>query len=221
MDFSWVAIDPLVILDAKGDLIAGTGADAFSRLAVGTNGQVLTADSTAGAGVAWATPGGALNISQIATGNINSGTSVVISSLTQDFLYLVISGVTWATADAQLQLLINGSTSSVYYQQGFDVGSGSPTAGRVIYTGTSLALGVSTTYNSTNNNYGVVLQNCKSTGFTNYDVISGVITTASSTTRGTVVNGIFTTAAQVTSLTINNSGGRTFNGTGTYTLYGA
>jgi hypothetical protein len=42
-------------IDAKGDLIAGTGADAFSRLGVGTNGQVLTADSTASTGLAWAT----------------------------------------------------------------------------------------------------------------------------------------------------------------------
>jgi len=41
-------------IDAKGDLIAGTGADAFSRLAVGTNGQVLTADSTAATGLKWA-----------------------------------------------------------------------------------------------------------------------------------------------------------------------
>lgn len=46
-------------IDAKGDLIAGTGADAFSRLAVGTNGQFLSADSTAGTGLAWvAAPSG-------------------------------------------------------------------------------------------------------------------------------------------------------------------
>ena len=42
-------------IDAKGDLIAGTGADAFDRLAVGTNGQVLTADSTVATGLKWAT----------------------------------------------------------------------------------------------------------------------------------------------------------------------
>jgi hypothetical protein len=46
-------------IDAKGDLIAGTGADAFSRLGVGTNDQVLTADSTAATGLKWATPSGA------------------------------------------------------------------------------------------------------------------------------------------------------------------
>lgn len=45
-------------IDAKGDLVPGTGADTFARLAVGTNGQVLTADSTAATGVAWATPSG-------------------------------------------------------------------------------------------------------------------------------------------------------------------
>jgi hypothetical protein len=44
-------------IDAKGDLIAGTGADTFSRLAVGTNNQVLTADSTTATGLKWAAAG--------------------------------------------------------------------------------------------------------------------------------------------------------------------
>lgn len=45
---------PASIVDAKGDLIAATAADTVSRLAVGTNGQVLTADSTAATGMKWA-----------------------------------------------------------------------------------------------------------------------------------------------------------------------
>ena len=40
-------------IDAKGDLVAGTGADAFARLAVGTNGQVLKANSAAATGLEW------------------------------------------------------------------------------------------------------------------------------------------------------------------------
>jgi hypothetical protein len=44
------------IVDAKGDLIGATAADTPARLAVGTNGQILTADSTAATGLAWATP---------------------------------------------------------------------------------------------------------------------------------------------------------------------
>jgi hypothetical protein len=43
-------------IDAKGDLVAGTGADAFARLGVGTNGQVLTADSAETTGLKWTTP---------------------------------------------------------------------------------------------------------------------------------------------------------------------
>jgi len=43
----------------KGDLVAATAASTISRLGVGTNGQVLTADSTAATGIKWATPSGA------------------------------------------------------------------------------------------------------------------------------------------------------------------
>lgn len=49
---------PAAIVDAKGDLLAGTGNDAVGRVAAGTNGQVLTADSSAAAGVSWQTVGG-------------------------------------------------------------------------------------------------------------------------------------------------------------------
>jgi hypothetical protein len=41
------------IVDAKGDLIAATAADTVNRLAVGSNDQVLVADSAASTGLAW------------------------------------------------------------------------------------------------------------------------------------------------------------------------
>jgi hypothetical protein len=41
------------IVDAKGDLIVATAADQVNRLAVGSNDQILVADSTATSGVAW------------------------------------------------------------------------------------------------------------------------------------------------------------------------
>jgi hypothetical protein len=62
MDFTWVAQDDSnaiqnAIVDAKGDLIAATADNTPARLAVGTNGQILTADSTAATGLKWAAAG--------------------------------------------------------------------------------------------------------------------------------------------------------------------
>jgi hypothetical protein len=45
-------------LTAKGDLYVATGAGVVARLAVGTDGQVLTADAAVSAGVKWAAVGG-------------------------------------------------------------------------------------------------------------------------------------------------------------------
>lgn len=46
---------PKSLVDAKGDLLVATANDTVARLAVGTNGQVLEADSAAASGVAWKT----------------------------------------------------------------------------------------------------------------------------------------------------------------------
>lgn len=46
------------LLDAKGDLVVASAADAAARLPVGADGQVLTADAAAAAGVKWAAVSG-------------------------------------------------------------------------------------------------------------------------------------------------------------------
>jgi hypothetical protein len=48
------AIDK-TLFDAKGDILVATAADTPGKLTVGTNGQYLQADSTAGTGLKWAT----------------------------------------------------------------------------------------------------------------------------------------------------------------------
>lgn len=66
-------IQPTVV-DAKGDLLVGVAADSVSRLAVGSNDQVLTADSSTATGLKWATPSGG-KVVQIVYGNTTTATS--------------------------------------------------------------------------------------------------------------------------------------------------
>lgn len=58
LDFTWVTTDDAnaiqnAIVDAKGDLITATAADTPARLAVGSNGDTLVADSAATTGLRW------------------------------------------------------------------------------------------------------------------------------------------------------------------------
>ena len=53
------------IVDAKGDIIAATAADTLSRLAVGANNTVLTADSSTATGLKWAAPGSSGKVLQV------------------------------------------------------------------------------------------------------------------------------------------------------------
>lgn len=88
LDFTW-ATDasgiPATIFDAKGDLIAATAADTAARLAVGTNGQVLTADSAQATGLKWATPAGG-KVLQVVQGTTTTSTTIVSTSWTSTSL---------------------------------------------------------------------------------------------------------------------------------------
>lgn len=107
-------------IDAKGDLIAGTGADAFSRLAVGTNGQVLTADSTAATGLKWATASAGMSLINTLTmsGTGTGGASIdnVFTSAYEHYkLIMFMTGNSGATTNISMALRASGSTTTANY----------------------------------------------------------------------------------------------------------
>jgi hypothetical protein len=71
----------LSLVDAKGDLVVATGDNALTRLAVGTNGHVLTADSAQASGVKWAAAaGGGGGIVAIRQQYVTSGNPTIPST---------------------------------------------------------------------------------------------------------------------------------------------
>lgn len=119
LDFTWVAQDDSnaiqnAIVDAKGDLIAATAADTPARLAVGSNGQVLTADSTAATGLKWAAPSsGALTL--IGTTTLTSSGNFNLSNIfssTYDNYMIIFSELIGSNATYMSGGLRTGSTNA-------------------------------------------------------------------------------------------------------------
>jgi hypothetical protein len=117
MDFTWVTSDDAnaiqnTIVDAKGDLIGATAADTPARLAVGTNGQVLTANSAAATGLAWAAP---TAMTVISSGSLSSaGTSLTSIAQTYKDLILVLRNAYTTTGGSGVRIRVNNDSSGVY-----------------------------------------------------------------------------------------------------------
>jgi hypothetical protein len=116
------AIQP-TIFDAKADLLTATAADTPARLAVGSNNQVLTADSSTATGLKWATPAAA---SYTWTSYTPTFTNLTVGNGTLDAKYLRIDnklmfvrlqldfGSTTSISGSVWLSLPSGSTSSKF-----------------------------------------------------------------------------------------------------------
>lgn len=121
--FTWVAQDDSnaiqnAIVDAKGDLIAASAADTPARLAVGTNGQVLVADSTAATGLAWSTvASGAMTLLNSGSTSMAGSTTKTVSSISGSYneLWIYMYGVVMSSTNNTLSLNVNSNTTSGIY----------------------------------------------------------------------------------------------------------
>ena len=108
------------LVDAKGDLVTASGADVPARLGVGSNGQVLTADSTTGTGLKWATPaaGALTKISSTTFSNVSTQDIDNVFTSTYNTYLVIIKDFYSITAadDVQIQMRYSTTTqNSGYY----------------------------------------------------------------------------------------------------------
>ena len=158
LDFTWVAANPgditgvtagtgisgggtsgtvtvtnsmATAIDAKGDLIAGTGADAFSTLAVGTNTYVLTADSAEATGLKWAAAasGGMTLINSGGTA-LTGASTVTVGSIpgTYKNLYVYIEAAYTASINENGKVGFNSDTGNNYAFTGLRMQNGGTAA---------------------------------------------------------------------------------------------
>jgi len=92
------------IATTKGDLLAATAASTIARLGVGTNGQILTADSTAATGIKWATPAGGGKVLQV----VSATYSTNVASTTSTYVDTGLSAtITPSATTSRIMILIN------------------------------------------------------------------------------------------------------------------
>jgi hypothetical protein len=107
---------PNSTITTKGDLIVGTGSGTYVRQGVGSNGQLLAANSAQADGVEWVTPAPPGSLTFLAS-VAASGTSFGFSSISQSYRHLQLRFINIGvsnTGTPQPGLRVNGITASAY-----------------------------------------------------------------------------------------------------------
>jgi hypothetical protein len=214
-------------IDAKGDLVAGTGADTFARLAVGANDTVLTADSTAATGLKWAAASGsAKNWVLVNSGGTSlSGGSTQITGLSSyDNLMVIVSGASFTTASQGLYMTVNNVNSSNSYTRYGSRATYAPSYSQTNYTtfatSTTQIQWASMSSSATSTiSGGIQIMGCRGTGVKPISLVSASTSASGDSNEAVAYFGVVTATTTISSIEILGSSA-TFDA-GTVYVYGA
>jgi hypothetical protein len=216
LDYSWVTTDDAnaiqnAIVDAKGDLIAATANDTPARLAVGANGTVLAADSTASTGLSYTAnaPLGGMTAINVGGTALTGASTITISGFSNRSRLTVIVQNCSAAASAAFLLTFNGDGGSNYGYTGLFNNGGTLSAAASI-TATSIP------FAKQGNGAGDFIQGILnfeggfSAGLTQYNLGSAANGSAFEAYNW---SGFYLSSAQITSISLTSTSGNFDNGT--------
>lgn len=203
-------------IDAKGDLVAGTGADTFARLAVGANDTVLTAASGEATGLKWAAPAATgSNWSLLNSGGtaLTAATTITISSISgRDSILILITGASAVNASQAFSFRINGDTGSNYTNYFVENSVLSPYNPQFIYSASETTDKINVAATSNNaacavNGY-ILISGCNAAGVKTFTGAAGTDFGGASPTGGSqrFYGGIYTGTSTVSSVSVVTTG---------------
>ena len=211
----------LINPSAKGDLFAGTAANTYGKLSVGTNGQYLKADSTASTGLSWGTVVTNSNFTLLNAGGtaLTGASTITVSGISAaDKIYVVVAGASSGNISGVVALRLNTDTAANYWQHGvfMNVASTYSTALLTPYNDTAATLiefgRMSDQAASTVSGSAMIL-GANSSGVKPVLITGMGTASAGSGHRGTASGGLWTGSATVSSISINVSTGNFDAGT--------
>jgi len=201
---------------AKGDLVVGSATNDAAVLGVGSNDQVLTADSSTSTGLKWATAAGG-GMTLLSTTTL-SGSSTTISSISGSYtdLQIVATGIDLNTGD-DLFIRLNGDTGSNYYFQFFKNSQGTVTGGSNVASSLFLGSAGATADWNVQGLFKIDIPRYAAVEY--HQIITFNRSFYSPNHLNYQMMGVFNSTAAITSITILTAGGATFDA-GTVYVYG-
>lgn len=212
---------PDSLLTTKGDIIAASATSTPARLAVGTNGQILTADSTAATGIKWATVSAGSNWSLLNAGGtaLTGAQTVTVSGISgQDKIMVLVINAGSASAASIISVRLNTDTGANYATLGMTLAQ--PTSYAVTsltpaetLTATNIPIGKMNSSASSKVDGTVLLSGCNSSGVKMYQASGTGDSSGGNAQVAYVIGGYYNSSSTISSVSVFSSSGNFDEGT--------